>query len=243
MIDLKSSKVTAKSIWISDVHLGSTGTKEECLHDFLNNITCSTLFLNGDIIDRWLLRNSNKFELSLKNLTLQLEKIQNKGTQIIFLPGNHDNLHDIQAYFPNFKCVSEYQYKTVKNKNYLIFHGDKLDYSVNVRKSFLAQFGTYIYEYFLKRRKINKSESFSRKLKVATKNVFYFVFRYYYFLYRYLKKHNYDGVICGHSHQPGISKLKSKDYLNSGDWIDNCTFLMETSSGEFKLHRWGGANS
>ncbi len=235
--------VHAKSIWISDIHLGSIGTKQDHLYDFLTNISCENLYLNGDIIDKWLLQNTNDYHITLQKFNRILSEIKNKGTKITFLNGNHDGLIDLKLYFPTFSYENEIIYQTVSNKKYLIFHGDKLDRSVNLRKNFLPKIGTYIYEYSLKKSKKNKSGKFARRLKVFTKNFFYFVFRYYSGLYKYLKVNNFDGVICGHSHQPKISKINTKDYLNSGDWIDNCTFLLETESGDFKLFRWELSNS
>ena len=111
--------------------------------------------------------------------------------------------------------------------------------SVWVSDIHLGSVGTHIYETLIK---LNKRKSgsgnFSRKIKVATKNLLYFIFRYKKCLSDYLNSNRYDGVICGHSHQPKICKLSNKDYFNTGDWIDNCTFLVETNEGEFKLFRW-----
>jgi UDP-2,3-diacylglucosamine pyrophosphatase LpxH len=239
MISSVSNLITAKSIWISDVHLGSCGTQETLLFDFLDNISCENLFLNGDIIDKWLLKNNGEFNNGLEIFKLRLRTIQNSGTSIVFFPGNHDDLDVLHSFFSEFKCLDELCYVTKKGKRYLIFHGDKLDYSVHYRNKTLSWLGTYIYEFILKiNKKKCKSRNFSKRLKLFIKNIFYFVFRYKKYLFNYLVANNYDGVICGHSHQPKISKLNSKDYFNSGDWVDNCTFLLETLEGEFQLLRW-----
>lgn len=243
MITTVSKSIVAKSIWISDIHLGSVGTKQTHLYDFLQNIKCQNLYLNGDSIDKWLLENKKDFKTLINKFVQKLIQLKNNGSEVVFLSGNHDTLKDLQFYFPNFKCVDEIVYNTLKEKKYLIFHGDKLDQSVNLRRSFLARLGTHVYEFFLKKSRNTQSSKFTRFLKITTKNFLYFIFRYYSSLHRHLKVNNFDGVICGHSHQPKISKINSKDYLNSGDWIDNCTFLIETEFGDFELLRWELSNS
>lgn len=244
MVKIVSNSVKAKSIWISDTHLGSCGTQKDRLYDFLRNLTCDNLYLNGDIIDKWLLKKNDVYTSLIQDFICILKEIQSRGTTIVFLSGNHDCLKVLHTYFSDFKCVEELSYKSEKNKNYLVFHGDKLDYSVQLRTKTIAWFGTQVYETILKfSKQKSKPSKIGKWLKLITKNCLYFIFCYKRCLFNYLLVNNYDGVICGHSHQPKISKLYSKDYFNSGDWIDNCTFLIESFEGEFKLFTWEMSNS
>lgn len=228
-----------KSIWVSDLHIGSHGAQIDRFVSFLANINCETLFLNGDIIDKWLLKKEAGLDRQIERIKAQLMAIKKRGIYVMFLSGNHDGLIDIKHFFPEFPCVSKKAYTAVNKKRYLVFHGDVCDPSVNLKGVLLARLGTYIYNWSLSyRKKSNTDKHFSRTLKIGVKKAVNFIFNYDRRLYKYAKKQAVNGIICGHSHQPKIKKIKEMDYLNSGDWIDNCTFLVEDFQGCFKLMRW-----
>ena len=240
MIQTITKSIDAKSIWISDTHLGSCGSQTEKLLTFLSNISCDTLFLNGDIFDKWLIKNMNSLENNFTHFFQKLNALSEKGVEIVFLPGNHDTNEKIKNVFKPFKVSNELLYTTINNKKYMVLHGDALDPSVSLRVGGLSLLGTKIYEFLLKFKKENTEKThFSRKVKLFFKNLFARLFQYERKIIHYLESKKADGIICGHSHQPSIKKISSKDYLNSGDWIDNCTFLIENRKGEFELLRWG----
>tara|TARA_Y100001968_G_scaffold309591_1_gene329560 strand:- start:1264 stop:1974 length:711 start_codon:yes stop_codon:yes gene_type:complete len=235
---MSKKKIVANSIWVSDVHLGSQGSQVEKFELFLNSISCKNLFLNGDIIDNYLINNTNHIKTHYKSIITQLETLQNKGTHIYFLQGNHDKKEAIENVFLNITFKKEIIYKTLTNKTYLIFHGDKCDTSVKLKTKYIAKFGTKFYEFCLSFKKSSNKPHFSRIIKILSKKIISFLFQNEKKLLAYLENQQVDGVICGHSHQPMIKKIKNKDYLNSGDWIDNCSYIIETYNGEFKLEKW-----
>ena len=235
-----TNKIIAQSIWVSDIHIGSCGSQISSFQSFLKNIACKNLFLNGDILDKWLAKNTSPHTDDIIHSFLnQLHQLQKTGTTIIFLPGNHDNNEKTKNIFKSFTFKKEYIYKTIKNKTYLIFHGDQCDLSIKYKSNIIAKTGTHLYEILLKNRKTNNhKKSLSRLLKITTKKILLFLFSYEKKIFNYISNKNLDGVICGHTHQPIIKKINSKDYLNSGDWIDSCTYLIESINGEFKLLNW-----
>lgn len=234
--------ICAKSVWISDLHLGSAGCKVDKLNDFLSVLKCDNLYLVGDIVDEVVLKNSTLPSLH-KMAIDKLEALQNSGTKVYYLPGNHDSSFREKKFFFSIPVLDSTSYLTVKNKNLLVFHGDQLDSSTNGRNNKLAKLGTSLYEFFLKlrlRRTSTQSKSIdlARFLKVVVKNIFMKMYGYEKKLLKYLKENNYDGVICGHSHQPKIKTIQSYDYYNSGDWIDNCSLIIENENGQFELIFW-----
>ncbi len=238
MSSKNSIKIIGNSIWISDLHLGSTGCQSDKIESFLNAIECNNLFLNGDIVDDYVVSNTTTITERFQAIFKQLKSLQDNGTKLTILKGNHDNYEKLKLIFPNISILDEVKYKTISNKLYLVFHGDKCDASIKLKTNFIAKLSTTIYEQLLSLRKSTKKKHFSRNIKVLTKKAIAFVFQNEKKLINYLKKSNVDGVICGHSHQPIIKQLNNKDYLNSGDWIDNCTYIIETREGEFKLEKW-----
>ena len=140
MIQIASKNISARSIWISDIHLGSCGTQIKKLTSFLENISCETLFLNGDIFDKWLIKNNQLIKIKYNNILTQFNDLEKKGIKLIFLPGNHDRVDDIKKFLIHAEFKDELTYTTKQNKKYLIFHGDKLDSSVSIRMNWMSKY-------------------------------------------------------------------------------------------------------
>ncbi len=234
------NNIDVHSVWISDTHIGSCGTQLRRLDDFLDHLHCNLLFLNGDILDKYLISNIDELDPLGRSIIDKINHLHTKGVRVYFLPGNHDSQKQASLVFKHLTFVEEFLYKSLKNKTFLVMHGDKLDPSVSLKAKWFAKFGTDFYEFFLKKKnKKNRSGlSLSRCIKISIKNTLGFLFRYRYMLHRYLVEKKVDGLIYGHTHQPKIKTYKSKLYLNSGDWIDNCSYIVETHEGEFKLLNW-----
>tara|TARA_B100000427_G_scaffold205335_2_gene170912 strand:- start:20266 stop:20976 length:711 start_codon:yes stop_codon:yes gene_type:complete len=235
---MNKNKIIANSIWISDTHLGSGGSQTHKLEIFLQSISCNNLFLNGDIIDKYLIKNITEIKIKYKNIINLIKNLQENGTKIYFLQGNHDKEDDVKKIFPDIIFKKQLKYQTKTNKTYLIFHGDQCDKSVALKSKSVAKLGTKTYEFCLSFKKKSSKKHFSQFIKIWSKKTLSLIFKYEKTLLKYLNKEKVDGVICGHSHQPIIKKINNKDYLNTGDWIDNCSYILETDDGEFKLHKW-----
>ncbi len=242
----EKTKIDAHSIWISDIHLGSNGCKSARLLDFLNSINCNNLFLVGDIVDNWLVTKIQSLTNEQRDIIQKIRDLKDNGLNVVYLPGNHDNQLRKKTSFYNVPIKDELCYTSLKNKSYLILHGDQVDTSMYGKSRVLSFIGGWIYECCLTARKISekfkktneKKSDFSRWLKVTIKNLFAKLTKYDQKLFSYISNKKVDGVICGHSHQPRIGFLSKKEYMNSGDWIDNCTSIIEDHSGAFRLIKW-----
>ena len=231
----KKNIIQAHAIWISDLHLGSCGTRIKELLDFLNALSCDTLFLNGDIIDKWLIKQPEKLSTRVEQVINKINQLHNQGVKVIFCTGNHDQKEDLCYYFPNIQIYDEFIYQALNGKKYLVFHGHSLDVFNSLKFKSLSKLGTLFYEclLFFRNNKRKNKNSLSRKVKIMIKKIIYRVFFYEKRLIRYLDKKEVQGVIYGHSHQLKHHYIKSKEYINSGDWIDSCSYVIESSSGQF----------
>lgn len=232
------------SIWISDIHLGCKFAQSHHLLDLLNKLEVKNLFIVGDLIDFWSLENEWFWDENASKLLKKIKELS-QSINVIILTGNHDDILKSSSYFNGIPIKNKYSYLGLKNQKLLIWHGDELDW---FQKGFLkkiSSIGGIIYEYLitinlsLKKEKFSDSNSFSSAFKISVKRAVEFISFYPGRLSGYLKKNKYDGVICGHNHNPQIKKLgHSLDYYNCGDWIENCTFIVETETGEIKLQKF-----
>lgn len=229
--------VKAKTIWASDIHIGSNGSQVKKFMTFLDHLDCDTLYLNGDILDKWVIKDLNNLKDEESECIQKINTLEQKNIKVILLPGNHDCMSQLKKMFPTLDVQDEVEFKTHTNKRYLIFHGHTCDPSVSLRANWITYYGTKGYELLLKFRKKEKNSA-SRATKIIIKKLLKTIFRYEKSIVSYLEKNHYDGVICGHSHQPKIKTLYGKDYLDSGDWIDNCSYLAEDNNGEISVRYW-----
>lgn len=237
------------SVWISDIHLGSKYSQAEKLLSLLNSITCKKLFIVGDLIDFWSLENEWYWDDHASALLAKIKSLS-QSIEVIILTGNHDEILKKQSYFNGLPVKTAYDYTTLSGKKLLIWHGDSLDW---FQKGFLkkiSSIGGIIYENLIRlnltlsRKKNTDESSFSSAFKKLVKSYVEFITFYKMRLCRYLRKGSYDGVICGHNHTPKIKILGEKlAYYNCGDWMENSTFIAETSEGEFKLFRFKGESN
>ena len=245
---LQNSKY--KSIFISDLHLGTPGCSADELCDFLKNNTCDRLYLVGDIVDGWALSKKAFWPQSHSNVVRRILTAAKRGTKVYWIVGNHDevlrNWFDFRLQFGRIRILNEYIHHAVNGKKYLVTHGDIFDPLMNSGK-FLMYFGDFIYTWLMRfnryvnwvRRKLNlKYWSLSAYLKSQAKETIDMLFKYKQTMVAYTKKKGYDGVICGHIHTPAIEVINGIEYMNDGDWVESLTALVETHEGEFKLVKY-----
>jgi UDP-2,3-diacylglucosamine pyrophosphatase LpxH len=232
--------IKAESIWISDFHLGSLGTQVQALSHFLTEISCKNLFLNGDILDKWLLKNPKRVSEDVLAVIKQLNALQESGVTVIFCFGNHDQKSDVLAYFPAIQAQEETVYTGLNGKRYLVFHGHRLDLFNTLKSGIIAHFGTYFYESLLyfRKQKSSSRKSVSRFVKLAIKRTALFIFLFNWRLKCYAKKKGVDGVIYAHTHQAKQFIASGIEFYNSGDWIDNCSYVKEDVLGNFSVQRF-----
>ena len=239
---------TYRSIWISDVHLGTRNCQAAFLLEFLRLNESRFLYLVGDIIDGWQLKNSWYWEQSHNDVIQKILRKARKGTRVIYIPGNHDEF--LRSYavlkFGGITLVSQTVHETADGRTFLVLHGDQFD-SVVQNAKWLAHLGDHAYEFSLRinrylnavRRKFGfQYWSLSAFLKQKVKNAVSFISTYEKTLAAAARRHNVDGVICGHIHKAEMRTIDGVLYCNSGDWVESCTALVEHLDGRLELIRW-----
>lgn len=237
-----------RSIFISDVHLGSKGAKADFLSDFLKYNQCEKLYLVGDIIDGWRLRKRIFWLQAHTNVIRRILTKAKRGTQVVFVTGNHDDF--LRRYsgvdLGNIKLTDQAVHTCTNGERLLVVHGDKYDSVVQTQK-WLAVLGDWGYETLVVfNRHFNRVRhyfgmgywSLSAYVKHKVKSAVSFINAYEEAVVEDCTKKGFKGVVCGHIHHPEIREINGVDYYNCGDWVESCTAIVETQLGEMKLLQW-----
>jgi UDP-2,3-diacylglucosamine pyrophosphatase LpxH len=242
------ARLRYRAIFISDIHLGTKRAQADAFLDFLARTESEYLYLVGDIIDSWSLRQHWYWQQSHNDVVQKLLRKARKGTKLLYIPGNHDeNFRDfINLRFGKVAVVEEAVHLTADGKRYLVLHGDKFD-GVVCFAPWLAKLGDQAYEVSMSLNAgLNKVRRFfklpywslSAYLKYKVKKAVEFVSRFEDAVVRDAKLRNCQGVICGHIHTPDDRMIDGIHYLNDGDWVESCTALVEHLDGRFEILRW-----
>lgn len=236
-----------RSIFVSDIHLGTKFSQAEKFLEFLKDHESDYLYLVGDIIDGWAIKRKFRWEQSHSDVIQKLLRKARKGTKVYYITGNHDEF--LRSFLPlilgdNLMVMNEVDYVSLDNRRYYVTHGDFFD-SVTMTKKWLAIAGDIGYELLLNlnqsinfiRQKfgINRYWSLSKYVKENVKQSVSFITDFETILADHARHKQYDGIICGHIHKAEIRKIEEIEYLNSGDWVESCTALVETYDGEWKI--------
>jgi UDP-2,3-diacylglucosamine pyrophosphatase LpxH len=237
-----------RSIWISDVHLGTRGCKAEFLLDFLRRTESEYLYLVGDIVDGWRLKKSWYWAQSHNDVVQKILRKARKGTKVIYVPGNHDEmLRDYTGLqFGGVMVESEVIHMTADGRRMLVIHGDAFDGVVRYAR-WLALLGDWAYDLMLR---INNYYNHARRhlgypywslsayLKSRVKNAVQFVGDYANAITAEARARKVDGIICGHIHQAEMRDLNGVLYCNDGDWVESCSALVEHFDGSLEILHW-----
>ena len=237
-----------KSIFISDIHLGTRGCQADALCAFLKENTCDNLFLVGDILDGWRLSKRWYFPQSHANVIRRILTAAKRNTKVYYILGNHDEglrtFLKFDISFGRIKILNRYDYTAVNGKKYLVIHGDFFDVLMKDKK-WLMHFGDTLYDsmiwfniQFNRVRKLIGMNywSLSKWLKDNTKQAVKFINRYEEYVAEYCENKGYDGIICGHIHHAEIKKIGRIEYMNDGDWVESATALLEHLDGTFEIY-------
>lgn len=247
-MNMQSSSHRYRTIWISDIHIGTRQCRADLLLDFLRWHDCDNLYLVGDIIDGWSLRK-NWFWRDIDNDVVQ--KILNKaqsGTHVLYIPGNHDEAaRDYCGLeFGGIKVANEVIHTTADGKRLLVLHGDQFDGVVRYSK-WLAHFGDWAYGIALTcnhwlnhvRRHLGYPYwSLSAYLKHVVKNAVSYISRFEDAVADAARDRDVQGVVCGHIHHAEIRDINGILYCNDGDWVESCTALVEHFDGRLEIVDW-----
>lgn len=234
--------IIARSLFISDCHLGSDHSNHDKLLKLLSNIQCEYLYIVGDFIDGWALNRKFKWNSNYNIILQKLLRLSRKGTKIFYIWGNHDDfLNSYNDYFfgDNILITREILHETKNGDKILILHGDQFDGIISKNK-WLQKIGAVLYEYSLLINKLFRifKFSFSNFLKQKAKEAVKYINNYEDTVVNYCNKKNNKTILCGHIHKAEDKIMNGIRYINTGDWIESNTFVIETLDGDIKLIKY-----
>jgi len=237
-----------RSVWISDLHLGTPGCQAKALLDFLKHVECETLFLVGDIVDGWQLRRSWYWPQAHNDVVQKILRKARKGTRVIFIPGNHDEFARkyVGHNFGGIDVAEEWVHETADGQKLWVMHGDYFDGVIQCAK-WLAHVGDSLYEFTLKlNRYLNSLRarmglpywSLSKYLKLKVKRAVSFIGDFEAAVAREARRRGVQGVVCGHIHHAELREIDGITYANDGDWVESLTALAEQADGRLEIIDW-----
>lgn len=238
-----------RSIWISDLHLGTPRCKAEALYDFLRHHQADNLYLVGDIIDGWVPGPSWYQSAAQSAVIEEIADWHRRGSRVVFLPGNHDQLSTavVQSLFGPIAVVNELIHRTAEGRRMLVIHGHQFDGSLNPNR-WLLKMGNQAYLTALRIDRWYSGEGVSHRQRKSPLSAYLKggVKRAVEYLTDFsdravsetARRHRADGVICGHIHRPEQRLLGPIWYINDGDWVISCTAVVEDRNGVLALVRW-----
>ncbi len=248
LAETKSDLKNYKTIFISDIHLGSKACQAELLLDFLRHNDSDRLYLVGDIVDGWRLKRKWYWPQSHNDVVQKILRKARKGTEVVYVPGNHDEglRRYVGTHFGGIEVKPTDIYEAVNGNKYLVLHGDHFD-NVMLYAPWLAYIGDHAYDFVLRLNTIFNGLrrlmglrywSLSSYLKIKVKNAVQFISEFEQVIVKEARKVEAQGVICGHIHHAEIKQYNDISYMNDGDWVESCTALVEHFDGTWEILYW-----
>ena len=237
-----------RTVWISDVHLGTRGCNAHLLIDFFDHVDCETMYLVGDIIDGWRLKKRLFWPPEHNDIVWRVLKRARRGTRVVYIPGNHDEMFRQFAGldFGGVEIMLQAVHETADGRRLLVLHGDEFD-AIMLAHRWLAFAGDTAYTALMKLNyALNRVRtmmglpywSLSKMAKNKVKNAVQFIGRYEDVVAHEAQLRGVDGVVCGHIHHAEIRAIEGMDYYNDGDWVEGCTALVEHFDGRMEVLHW-----
>jgi UDP-2,3-diacylglucosamine pyrophosphatase LpxH len=241
--------VKVRSIFLSDIHLGTRGCQADRLIDFLREYESEHLFLIGDIIDFWAMGRSIQWSARQNTVVQKILRRARHGEKVVFIPGNHDEA--LREYdgtsFGDILIAFEWLHVTADGKQLLLIHGDQFD-QVTRHHRWIAVLGDVGYDLLIRlngwlswlRRtlRINSYWSLAGYAKRKVKSAVEFIFDFENSVIHSARDRGLNGVVCGHIHSAAIKEVSGLLYVNCGDWVDSCTAIVEHHDGRLELIEW-----
>lgn len=235
-----------RSIFVSDVHLGSRHAKADRLLEFLEGKRPRYLYLVGDFVDGWKLKKGWYWNQAHSGLVQRVMEMSGEGTQVFYTPGNHDEfLRGFLYKLGNIHIGNEFIHTTADRRRFLVTHGDQFD-SFEKNARWLSLLGDIGYDLLLRvnpavdwvRRRFGANDrplslQIKRRIKVFTSFLSDFERR----IVRHAREKGCEGIICGHLHTPALRDQEGISYCNTGDWVESCTALVERKDGRIELYQ------
>lgn len=237
-----------RTLFISDIHLGTRGCQAEMLLEFLDRHEADKIYLVGDIFDGWRLRRGWHWPQAHNNVIEALLTKAHNGVPIIYIPGNHDEIMRsyLGTHFGGIEVKDRDEHVTADGLRMLVTHGDQYDVVV-MNAKWLAHLGDWAYNVVLMlNTAINRVRrlwggqfwSLSNWAKQQVKRAVNFIGEYETVLSEEAKRGGYDGIICGHIHKAELTRVGDVLYVNCGDWVESCTAIVEYQDGTLRLIDW-----
>ncbi|HML92576.1 UDP-2,3-diacylglucosamine diphosphatase [Methyloceanibacter sp.] len=237
-----------RALFISDIHLGTKACQAEAFLDFLKTHRAPRIYLVGDIVDFWRIRRGVYWPQSHNDVFQKLLRQVRKGVELIYIPGNHDEA--MREYcgsrFGGIAIERQTVHIGADGRRYLIMHGDEFDVVVRYAKwlAFLGDWGYVTALWFnthlnvVRRRFGMPYWSLSAYLKHKVKRAVNYIGEFEHALAQEARRNGAQGVICGHIHHAAMRQVEDVVYINTGDWVESCTAVVETEEGDFQIIRW-----
>jgi UDP-2,3-diacylglucosamine pyrophosphatase LpxH len=238
-----------RSVFLSDIHLGTRACQADRLLDFLRDYPAEQTYLIGDIVDFWAMSRGIHWTTAQNTVVQKLLRRARHGERVTFIPGNHDEaLRDYYGIvFGDIEVAPEVVHETADGRRFLLIHGDQFD-QVTRHHRWVAVLGDMAYDWLVRlnlalswlRRKAGRAGYWSlagyakRKVKTALN----FIFDFEESAVRHAAERGLDGVICGHIHWATLREIDGLTYVNCGDWVDSCTAIVEHFDGQLELVAW-----
>jgi len=240
-----------RTLFISDVHLGTRGCQADRLLDFLRWHEADVIYLVGDIIDGWHLKSNWYWPQPHNDVVQKLLRKGRKGARIIYVPGNHDEfLRDYYGtHFGGIEVAEHAIHVSPTGARYLVVHGDHFDLIVTHAR-WLALLGDKAYDFSITVNRLFNSVrrrlgfgywSLSKWAKFKVKNAVNYIGDFERTLAAEAARHGVDGVICGHIHHATMHHSFGVHYVNCGDWVESCTAIAEHHDGRLEIITWTSA--
>jgi UDP-2,3-diacylglucosamine pyrophosphatase LpxH len=238
-----------RSIFVSDIHLGTRACQADRLIDFLREHPADHLYLLGDVIDFWAMSRSIHWSPAHNTVVQKVLRRARHGERVVLIAGNHDEaLRDyIGISFGDILIANEVVHEAADGRRYLLIHGDEFDQVTHYHR-WVAVLGDYFYNLLVRanvllswfRRRLNMAGywSLAAFAKRRVKTALQFIFDFEDSVARYARERGVDGVICGHIHWAAIKPVGDITYVNCGDWVDSCTGIVEHFDGRLELVDW-----
>jgi UDP-2,3-diacylglucosamine pyrophosphatase LpxH len=241
-----------RTIFISDVHLGTRGCRAAECWQFLKHARCQRLYLVGDIVDLWVLKGRVHWPATHNQVVRRILKLARKGTHVVFIPGNHDEA--LRQYvgldLGGVVLAKQAVHRTADGRQWLVTHGDEYDLVVQNQRM-LSIIGGWAYDHLVTlNRVVNAARrlvglrawSFSATIKKKVKGACTFISNFEHALGAEALRRGMDGVICGHIHQPALRQIDADEsgqrkvwYANCGDWVERASALVEHDDGRMEV--------
>jgi UDP-2,3-diacylglucosamine pyrophosphatase LpxH len=237
-----------RTIWISDIHLGTRGCNAAMLIDFLDNVDSDTIYLVGDIIDGWRLKKRFYWPASHNDVVWRLMKRARRGTRVVYIPGNHDEMFRqfTGMSFGGVEIRRKAIHETADGRKLLVLHGDEFD-TIMLAHRWLAFVGDAAYTTLMRLNVVVNAVrqrmglpywSLSKMAKHKVKNAVSFISQFEEVVAHEAGARGVDGVVCGHIHNAEMREIGGVAYYNDGDWVEGCTALVEHDGGRMEVLHW-----